>query len=305
MANILIKWTPAPSATFQRVDHRLKTSSTWISSPSISAIASNYVITGIDSTQDYEIRIVSNCGNILVYSPIIEVEGRDLPCVYNISYDVVQGGSPNTATVTVTSVTGGTAPYTFLWGNGVTGPTVTNIPKNQPISLRITDSNGCIMDTEVTPNNVVLQGLTVEMLYFTYLQDGTVPNEPYPDRKCVGAHVCNRARFDMYGNNVLIGRFSLNNNGGESDLGNIPPGTYSRPDPTDRYSKIDITEQQAQQLVDPVTNKIELTLQFIPVFAGDQPHSTACWLRIKKENGTIVESTCVSTFSSYEFDPYN
>ncbi len=47
-----------------------------------------------------------------------------------------------TGTATVASVTGGTAPFTYLWNNGATTQTITNLPAGS-YSVTVIDSKGC------------------------------------------------------------------------------------------------------------------------------------------------------------------
>ena len=55
-----------------------------------------------------------------------------------------------------TSVSGGTTPYTYLWSNGQTTPTATNLPVGV-YSLTVTDANGCsaVVDTTITEPSVL------------------------------------------------------------------------------------------------------------------------------------------------------
>ena len=57
---------------------------------------------------------------------------------------------PTEATGSATaSISGGTEPYTFLWSNGATGNTLSNIPAGD-YSVQVTDQNGCQSSTSVT-----------------------------------------------------------------------------------------------------------------------------------------------------------
>jgi hypothetical protein len=57
---------------------------------------------------------------------------------------------PNDATGSATaSITGGTEPYTFLWSNGATGNTLSNVPVGE-YTVQVTDLNGCQSGTVVS-----------------------------------------------------------------------------------------------------------------------------------------------------------
>ncbi|MFN0035769.1 MAG: T9SS type A sorting domain-containing protein [Saprospiraceae bacterium] len=56
---------------------------------------------------------------------------------------------PNDATGSATaSISGGTEPYSFLWSNGATGNTLSNVPAGN-YTVQVTDANGCQSSTSV------------------------------------------------------------------------------------------------------------------------------------------------------------
>ncbi|MFN0175355.1 MAG: T9SS type A sorting domain-containing protein [Saprospiraceae bacterium] len=57
---------------------------------------------------------------------------------------------PNDATGSATAaITGGTQPYAFLWSNGATGNTLSNVPTGT-YTVQVTDNNGCQSSTSVS-----------------------------------------------------------------------------------------------------------------------------------------------------------
>ncbi len=63
---------------------------------------------------------------------------------------VVNPLCPNDATGSATaSISGGTTPYTFLWSNGATGNTLSDVPAGN-YTVQVTDANGCQSSTAVT-----------------------------------------------------------------------------------------------------------------------------------------------------------
>ncbi|MBL4577286.1 MAG: gliding motility-associated C-terminal domain-containing protein, partial [Flavobacteriales bacterium] len=86
-------------------------------------------------------------------------------CVLNEIYNVVEplplgfayatapsfcGGANGQATVTAT---GGTTPYTYLWPDGQTTPTATNLIAGVIYIFELSDANGCTVNIPITVNN--------------------------------------------------------------------------------------------------------------------------------------------------------
>ena len=75
------------------------------------------------------------------------------PPALNVNTDTIINilcGGDSTGAVDI-SVLGGTAPYTYLWQNGVTSQDVTGLPAG-PVGLTVTDANGCI----ASPKSIVI-----------------------------------------------------------------------------------------------------------------------------------------------------
>lgn len=75
-STLSITWTPAnlTDSIHQIVEYKLVTSTTWLTAGIVNNRADNYIITGIDRTKIYNIRIGNKCGSSTVYSPSIIVE---------------------------------------------------------------------------------------------------------------------------------------------------------------------------------------------------------------------------------------
>lgn len=230
--------------------------------------------------------------------------GSCTPIEITLSF-VVEEETLTTATATVTAE-GGTAPYTYLWSNGQTTQTATGLIKGDEYTVVVTDANECTGEGSVTPNEAVLTGLKIEVMYFN--QNTEVTTDPYYPRTCsVGGHSCNLARFEVFANAISQGIANLNNAGGTTlpdiDDHNTPvgyPAGYNNSDPSDRYWFKVFSGEDAAAIADE-SGKVNFTLTYI---GTGTPHSDASWIRITKDDGTVLLTTCISTFSGYEFDPY-
>lgn len=113
--------------------------------------AGTYTVTATDA---------SNCTAV----GTVTIDQAQAPIVTISATEVVCGeGSTGDATA---NVVGGTPPYTYLWSNGATTPTVSNLPEGT-YTVTVTDANGCtgvaqedvdvIDDFEVmlTPSNLI------------------------------------------------------------------------------------------------------------------------------------------------------
>jgi gliding motility-associated-like protein len=116
---------------------------------------------------------------------------------------------------------GGTAPYTYLWSNGNSGPELQNVPAGQ-YTVTITDNNGCI-DTA----SVVLAEPAVLELPTGYSPNDDGKNDlfvvhginAYPNNQLVV--------FNRWGNEVYSADgYSNTWNGKNKDGKDLPAGTY-------------------------------------------------------------------------------
>lgn len=87
--------------------------------------------------------------------PVWHFDATVNPCPYpNYSATpTCNGASTGTATV----LGGGVPPFTYLWANGATTPSVSGLPSG-PINVTVTDSNGCINPlTVIVPEHPAMQ----------------------------------------------------------------------------------------------------------------------------------------------------
>jgi len=191
--------------------------------------------------------------------------------------------------------------------------------KSEEYSVVVTDAiNNCTQEGSVTPNVQIIAGVKLELIYLVYNNQYVTipPDDPFPVRLSPPGHGCNRARFEVFVNNVSQGIANLNNAGGVGDIPpvphdiddyNLPPSTppYAYPSQYDRYWSKVITSAEAENLAD-ATGKLNITLYWTGTGNTQYiiPHSDASWIRISDENGNVLVSTTVNLFSNYVFDPY-
>ncbi|MEZ4971371.1 MAG: T9SS type A sorting domain-containing protein [Flavobacteriaceae bacterium] len=103
----------------------------------------------IDNLQagEYFVRVTDSSGVSVDALPLSIAQPDDLEIIINhISPVVCHDGA--TAIIDI-SVTGGTAPYSYLWSNGSTNKNLTNVQPGE-YSLEVYDDNGCFAETFVT-----------------------------------------------------------------------------------------------------------------------------------------------------------
>lgn len=129
---------------------------------------------------------------------------------------------------------------------------------------------------------VVIEGMYVES------QDLSRLPASYQNIAVGSGHVCNNAKFAVYANEVYIGDINLNND----STGQAPPydnqqntpsvltgGTWSGAS-TARYSRIDITAQQASQIIG---NTSSTVIQLKLTALSSSPHTNITWLRVSRK----------------------
>ena len=90
----------------------------------------------------YSLTVTDNAGTQLTANVLLMVGGT-----MQIEADVTNATCGQTdGAISITSVTGGTAPYTYLWSNGETTATITNLAV-EPYEITVTDAMGCTSST--------------------------------------------------------------------------------------------------------------------------------------------------------------
>lgn len=272
-------------------------------------LPSEPIVGGPSGSMTFEKTTASTTAEVEVWAPIAGTAWQytlscpvDVPCpTITVAFDV-ENESTTTAKVTA-NPSGGTAPYTYNWSNGQTTQQATGLVKNTEYTLIVTDSLGCIATENVTPDIQILTGLKMELMYF---QNNTaVTTDPFYPRLCFGGHTCNNARFEFFCNGVSQGIANLNNIGGtvppDIDDLNYPPPGYDAPSGQDRYWSVVLSGADAAAIAGP-GGVVNITVNYI---GTGSPHSDASWVRISKEDGTVLSSTCMTSFAGYTFDPYS
>lgn len=170
---------------------------------------------------------------------------------------------------------------------------------------------------EETAVVLCLDGLVIETIYLHYQSDvNLLPGgytHPCPEQ--VGAHSCNSAFFEVFGNGVYIGDSKLNNAGGTGgtlsqsgayicqDYNNTPSyltgGTWAGSSSA-RYNRIVMTQAQAVAVAAAGTSgsNIQFSLQAgVTTYntscdGTGSPHSNVTWIRITKSDGTVLYNGC-------------
>lgn len=258
----------------------------------------------VATTGVYEGVIMARCTNSM--SPPVDWTAKVCPPM-TLDYTFVNHPGDLSKTDVTASATGGVGPYGYVWSDGQTGPIAYGLVKTQTYTVTVTDSEGCSKTEQITPNVTILSGLNIEIMYFE--SGSTNPsdiNYGRPSGMSTG-HVCNRARFELNANSVSLGIANMNNAGGTDpdnpDDQNMPPTypNYSGANARDRYYIREIQPQEAEQIADD-DGIIFITTTYIGTI--QPPHSDAVWIRISKQDGTILDSTTINAFDGYEFDPY-
>lgn len=161
------------------------------------------------------------------------------------------------------------------------------------------------------PENIVdiIGSVVVEGMYVESYDLGLLPLS-YQNVAVGSGHICNNAKFAVYANDVYIGDINLNND----VLGQLSPydNQQNTPSPLtngtwtgwigSRYSRIDITAQQASEIVGSGNSTV---LQFKLVGYASTPHTNITWLRISRNVSNqlqIVQDVLAQLDQEYPVD---
>lgn len=155
------------------------------------------------------VTVTNGCGSTANYSKVVNVSGNGGPAVAvnNITNPTCYNGNNGSATV---SVTGGSAPYTYLWNdaNHQTAPTATGLPAGVH-EVEVTDNIGCTSTYSVVVNQ------TPQMLL-------SVTSTPSACSNSTGA-----ATVNVTSGGTSPFTYLWSNNYGTSSLSNLSYGLYS------------------------------------------------------------------------------
>jgi len=98
------------------------------------------------AANSYACTVTDNNGCSQVITATIANLSGPVATIFATNNVLCNGGNTGSATVTVN---GGTAPYQFVWNNGQTLPTATNLVAGT-YTVNATDMNGCVASTSVT-----------------------------------------------------------------------------------------------------------------------------------------------------------
>lgn len=144
----------------------------------------------------------------------------------------------------------------------------------------------------------------------------------HPCPGTIGAHGCNRAFYEVYGNGVYMADSLMNNalgTGGAitysgkeacTDYLNTPAdltGGVWTGNPYSRYSKTVLTEQQAIDIAAAGGGGTTILLSFVAAMEtysslcdnSSYPHRDVTWLRISTPEGVVLYNSCISGNNLY------
>jgi hypothetical protein len=147
------------------------------------------------------------------------------------------------------------------------------------------------LNTVIVPDRFTLKGYSVEAIYV---------HNPVANAPCSGGHTCDRARFNVLINNVVVLEANLNNKTENSDGTERPDHPIAPPaplmsdgigsDPMDRYSINIISESMANEIAN--NDPLNYTINIFPHPTNTDPHTDITWVRIKDPEENIVYSSC-------------
>jgi hypothetical protein len=222
---------------------------------------------------------------------------------------------PNPSTTTTSSSSTTTSTST------IAPVTTTTSTTAAPSTTSTTTSGGPTTTTTSTTTNIVqkLEGLRIETIYLESPNDlaKLPPGYVHPCPLQISAHTCDRAFFEITGNDIYIGDSLLNNLGVSPQQGVLTQsGKYTCEDynntpapltggiwtghPDSRYSQMTITGQQAVDIANVSPGNCTIEFKLVPTMITYNsicdnvvdPHENVTWTRITKPNGTVIYNGC-------------
>lgn len=163
-----------------------------------------------------------------------------------------------------------------------------------------------------------LDGFQIEAIYMSTVYDYSLlpPEYVHPCYISIGTHDCNRALFEVFGNNIYVGDFRMNNADGVGggitvysgnqicqDYNNLPhvltEGLWAGTDGC-RYDKITLTYQQALDIAIVTGGNPMVTFSMIAAMetygescGGETvPHENITWIRMTSPGGVVIYNGC-------------
>ena len=240
--------------------------------------------------------------------------------------------STTTTTTTIastTTTTSSTSTSTTSTTSSSTTTSSTTTTTSSSTTTTTSTSSTTTTTTTAAPIIECLKGLVVETIYLASPYDlALLPSGyTYPcPSGTIGAHGCNRAFFELYGNGVYMADSLMNNARGTggattysgkkvcTDYYNTPAyltGGVWTGHAFSRYSRTVLTEQQAIDIAAAGGGGTTITVSFLAAMTtysctcdnGNlQPHKDVTWLRISTSEGVVLYNGCISGSNLYTID---
>lgn len=161
-----------------------------------------------------------------------------------------------------------------------------------------------------------LNGLTVETIYLRATTDQDLLLDEYAHACMNTGHICNGALYEIYGNGIYLGDSRMNNNNGTGgaltdygtyiceDYKNTPDaisktGVWTG-DVASRYSRIELTQQQALDIANAVGGGTVIDFELLaamdtynePSCRSGGAHRDITWTRITSPEGDVLYNGC-------------
>lgn len=172
-------------------------------------------------------------------------------------------------------------------------------------NISVSDPKKYTYTDPVQPEDLftILGSLVVEALYLEGSNDVALLPLNYRNINTGFGHVCDRAKFGVYANDVYLGTINLNNLSDSTSVNPAPlTGGIWTGSSYARYTRIDVSVAQASQILTTTSSTI---LNFTIRAEVPDPHSDITWLRISKKVGNelvVVQDVLAREGSNYPVD---
>jgi len=230
------------------------------------------------------------------------------------AYSIYNNSSDGCSIITTTTTT--VVPITTTTTTIIPTTTTTTIVPTTTTSTTTVTPTTTTTTTTIGPVEC-LNGLVIETIYLGQGPDRFLLKTDYshPCSDMIGVHSCDRAFFEIFGNDIYIGDSLMNNLGGTTgdvtrsgkqtcyDYNNHPDeisisGTWTGSS-NSRYSKNVLTTQQAQDIAaaaggSTIDFSLVSTMLTYDVICNDDPlpHTDITWTRISDNTGELLYNGC-------------